>query len=70
MQQLDFNGLVCPMPLIRLKKALAQFPQETVFELNLTDRGSLKDIPAFCAYAGLMCETLSEQPIHMRIRRV
>ena len=59
---LDTCGLSCPMPIIKLKKCLAEHKQAgrvgVVIELLSSDKGSLKDIPAFCQVAKL---TLLEQ---------
>lgn len=58
MIEIDLTQLVCPMPLIKLKKQLTEHPSETEFKLLLTDRGALKDVPAFCAQVGLRCEAV------------
>ena len=59
--QLDFIGLACPMPVIKLKKYLAENKdQEIDVTLLLSDRSSLKDIPAFCKYIKLSCELVEE----------
>lgn len=62
---LDLTGLACPMPIIKLKKFLAENFQkgsQNRLENNLyvvfTDKGGLKDIPAFCQQAGLRCQAL------------
>ena len=69
MEQIDCRGLACPMPMIKLKKYMAQ-KQGQDFEVNLkaSDQGSLKDIPAFCQQQGLECELLGEG-IEFVIRR-
>lgn len=54
--QLDFVGLACPMPVLKLKKYLAEHAHQNIdVELVLSDKGSLKDIPAFCQQKGLKC---------------
>ncbi|MDG6778462.1 sulfurtransferase TusA family protein [Thiomicrorhabdus sp. zzn3] len=61
MQKLDFSGLACPMPVIKLKKFLAQNPDLIdAFEMSVSDQGALRDIPAFCAQQNLHC-VLKEQ---------
>lgn len=69
--QLNLVGLVCPMPLLKLKKYLAENSGKSIdVELVLTDKGSLKDVPAFCAQQGLSCELLkSEAEIVFRVQR-
>lgn len=56
MFEVDLQGLVCPMPLIRFKKVLAEHPEELVFKLVLSDLAAIKDVPAFCRQAGLEAE--------------
>ncbi len=59
----DSKGLACPMPVIKLKKALTQnTAKESVFLLALTDDGGLKDIPAFCQQQKLEWALLQTQP--------
>ncbi|WP_321326708.1 sulfurtransferase TusA family protein [Thiomicrorhabdus sp.] len=61
--QLNLEGLACPMPVIKLKKYLAEHKGETV-EINLiiSDKAGLRDIPAFCKQAGLSCELIEDVP--------
>lgn len=61
MLEVDLRGLACPMPLIKLKKCLAEFPAEMAFKLLLTDRGALNDVPAFCSRVGLGCEQCDDE---------
>jgi TusA-related sulfurtransferase len=62
--QLDLTNLACPMPIIKLKKFLAEQVGQTVsVEVLLTDKGGLKDIPAFCKQKGLNCQLLKNEPV-------
>lgn len=59
---LDLSGLACPMPIIKLKKYLAQNADNLQpFNLMVTDEGALKDIPAFCQQQGLDCELIHDK---------
>lgn len=59
----DSKGLACPMPIIKLKKSLAQnIGTESVFLLALTDLGGLRDVPAFCQQQKLEWRLLKETP--------
>lgn len=49
---LDVSGLVCPMPVIRLKKGIETIKSGEVLELHATDRGTLNDLPAWSRNAG------------------
>ena len=70
--KVDSKGLPCPMPVIKLKKALTQNPEhEGVFLLALTDEGGLKDIPAFCQQQKLEWVLLQETPfIEFKVWRI
>jgi tRNA 2-thiouridine synthesizing protein A len=52
MQTLDCKALKCPLPLLKLKVALAELEAGHVIELMTTDAVSCRDIPAFCKRAG------------------
>lgn len=62
MQKVNLIGLKCPMPLIRFKKALAEFPNESSFEVTVDDPGALNDFPAFCRKFKYECHVLSKEP--------
>ncbi len=64
MTTLDFTGLACPMPVIKLKKYLAQNRQQSAEVIvQLSDRGGLRDIPAFCKQQNLKCELVQENDL-------
>lgn len=68
--ELDYVGLVCPMPILKLKKYLAHNKGQ-VFDIDLilSDKGALNDIPAFCQQAGLSCTLLeSDSEIRFKIK--
>jgi len=44
---LDCTGLVCPLPVIKLSKALKAAAPGAVIELLATDPGSVADLEAF-----------------------
>lgn len=49
---LDCRGLSCPMPILKLSKAIVQLQAGQVIELTATDPGSRDDVPAFCQRTG------------------
>ncbi|MGG0186758.1 sulfurtransferase TusA family protein [Bacillus rhizoplanae] len=51
-QVLDAKGLACPMPIVRTKKAMDALQSGEVLEVHLTDKGSIKDIPAWAQTGG------------------
>lgn len=44
---LDCRGLVCPMPVIKLSKAIKALAVGAVIEMLATDPGSVPDLDAF-----------------------
>lgn len=49
---IDARGLACPLPVLRLNKALRDLPAGAEVVLLATDRAALKDVPAYCASHG------------------
>lgn len=58
---LDVRGLTCPLPILKLKKALGDMQSGDVVRLEATDAGSVMDIPAFIKQTG---HTLISQATH------
>lgn len=48
----DAEGLVCPWPVLKARKALDTLASGAVIEVIATDPASYIDIPAFCDTAG------------------
>ncbi|WP_242296109.1 MULTISPECIES: sulfurtransferase TusA family protein [unclassified Bacillus cereus group] len=51
-QVLDATGLACPMPIVRMKKAMDTLQTGEALEVHVTDKGSIKDIPAWANKSG------------------
>jgi tRNA 2-thiouridine synthesizing protein A len=51
-QTLDASGLACPMPVVRTRQAIDQLATGDVLEVISTDRGSLRDLPAWAESTG------------------
>lgn len=51
-QEVDARGLNCPLPILRIKKALNTLNAGEVIRMRATDPGSVKDIEAFCHQTG------------------
>ena len=49
---LNAEGLLCPLPVLRARKALAQMEAGAVLEVRATDPGARKDFEAFAEAAG------------------
>ncbi len=62
----DMEGLVCPLPVVRLAKAIKRVPVGGVLEGLATDPGVPQDIRAWCRSTGN--ELLTMDPQQDRIR--
>ncbi|MBL1436044.1 MAG: sulfurtransferase TusA family protein [Rhodobacteraceae bacterium] len=51
-QTLNAEGLNCPLPIIKAKKALKGLETGQVLEVRTTDPGSIADFAAFCSQTG------------------
>jgi tRNA 2-thiouridine synthesizing protein A len=49
---LDARGLICPMPVLKAKKALRDVPGDGVLKVMATDPGSVADMKSFCEMTG------------------
>ena len=49
---LDLEGLKCPLPVLRTRKAMAELPPGALLRVIATDPMSAVDLPHFCAEAG------------------
>ncbi len=69
---LDLKGLLCPMPVIKLAKAIKDIPVGEIIEAFATDPGVMADIPAWCRTTGNELVTLEKIDKQFRfvVRRV
>ncbi|WP_220779918.1 sulfurtransferase TusA family protein, partial [Bacillus paranthracis] len=44
--------LACPMPIVKTKKAMEALQSGEVLEVHVTDKGAIKDIPAWSQTSG------------------
>jgi len=49
---LDTKGLSCPMPLMKLAKAMKGLQSDEVLEMFGTDPGTKSDLPKWCEKSG------------------
>lgn len=71
-QTLDVQGLNCPLPILRAKKALAVMQAGEVLEVLATDRAAPSDFEAFCRQTGhvlLASETLDGDIFRLLVQR-
>lgn len=50
--EIDARHLLCPLPVLRLRKALAALPPGATVALIATDSAAQLDVPHFCAEGG------------------
>jgi Predicted redox protein, regulator of disulfide bond formation len=50
--QLDTRGLLCPLPVLKLRKAIETISQNEKIKLLTDDPAALVDIPHFCSEQG------------------
>jgi tRNA 2-thiouridine synthesizing protein A len=51
-KDLDCIGMICPLPVLRTKKALADMQTGQILRVKATDRGAEHDIPMFAKQTG------------------
>jgi tRNA 2-thiouridine synthesizing protein A len=51
-QVLDVKGLNCPLPILRVKKAIKGVPIGDTLQVLATDPGAVKDFETFCRASG------------------
>ena len=49
---IDATGLLCPLPVLRLRKRLSSLTCGQVIEMRANDPAAIVDVPHFCAQAG------------------
>lgn len=49
---MDFKGLPCPMPIVKVSKGIKEVEVGQVIEAQTTDPGSLTDFPAWARTSG------------------
>jgi tRNA 2-thiouridine synthesizing protein A len=61
---LDTRGLMCPMPVLKTKKALRDVPPGGVIKVMATDPGSVADMKSFCEMTGnVLLASLQEDDV-------
>ena len=68
---LDAKGLICPLPVLRARKAMNSLAPGQILEIHATDPASRLDVPHYCDAAGHeLLETRKEGDILIfRIRK-
>ncbi len=58
---LDFKGLLCPMPVVKIAQAIKQVQIGDLVEAVATDPGVMADIPAWARTSGNEVVTLEKR---------
>jgi len=69
---LDFKGLLCPMPVVKIAQAMKQIQVGDIVEAFATDPGVMADIPAWARTSGNELVTIEKQEkvFHFVVKRV
>ena len=69
---LDFKGLLCPMPVVKIAQAIKQVQVGDLVEAVATDPGVMADIPAWTRTTGNELVTLEkrEKDIRFIVKRL
>lgn len=59
-KELDARGLVCPLPILRTKKSLAEMSSGQVLKIVATDPGAVIDFQVFADQTGHALLSISE----------
>jgi tRNA 2-thiouridine synthesizing protein A len=51
-KEFDASGMSCPIPIVKTKRALTDMESGQVLKVISTDRGSVRDMPAFTVQTG------------------
>lgn len=71
-KELDTTGLVCPLPILKAKKALAELDSGQLLKVVATDPSSVRDFQAFARQTGnelVEQQSEGERYIHVLRRR-
>lgn len=58
---LDARGLNCPVPILKIRKALNEMVAGQTFQVIATDPGLIKDVRSFCGQTGNELVSSSEE---------
>ena len=69
---LDLKGLLCPMPIVKMARAIKDVQIGEIIEAYATDPGVMADIPAWCRTTGNELVTLEklDKQFHFTVRRL
>ena len=60
--ELDLRGLICPLPVLRARKALMSMESGELLRITCTDPAAASDFPAFCRSAAHHLIATGQEP--------
>ena len=71
-EMLDVKGLLCPIPVLKARKALARLPAGALLTVEATDPAAVIDFPHFCNETGheLVAQSQADGVFFFTIRKV
>lgn len=68
---LDYKGLPCPMPIVKISQEMPKVAVGDVLEVLTTDPGSIADFPAWAKTTGQAILEIKQEPglIHIFVKR-
>jgi tRNA 2-thiouridine synthesizing protein A len=68
---LDVTGLLCPLPVLKIRKRLAEMLQGETLKVVASDPAAAIDVPHFCTEAGHQLTSYVNEngTLHFKIRR-
>lgn len=60
-RHLDAKGMLCPMPVISVKRAIKDLQRGQILSITATDKGACRDIPAWAEQTGHKLLTQTEE---------
>lgn len=70
-KSLDLKGLLCPIPVVKMAKAIKEIEIGQTIEAFATDPGVMADIPAWCRSTGneLVVIEKQDKQFHFVVKR-
>jgi tRNA 2-thiouridine synthesizing protein A len=59
---LDYKGLPCPMPIVKISQEIPKVAIGDVLEVHTTDPGSIADFPAWAKTTGQAILEIKQEP--------
>jgi tRNA 2-thiouridine synthesizing protein A len=72
-KSIDLKGLLCPIPVVKMAKAIKEIQPGETIEAFATDPGVMADIPAWCRTTGnelVTLEKLMDKQFRFVVRRL